>query len=209
MIELLWFIWFIQSRRIRKRDKKRAMSEKPERILKAAGELFGRYGFRRTSMDLVATEAGVAKPTIYSHFADKEALFRAVIAALCDSMYDGAKTASEAAGTLEDRVAAMLSAKHTRFWEIVRGSPHGEELVRSKDELGEAITKRFDRAYAKLLADVLAGGNLRLARFDLTPATCAQLLIRASSGASYDATTAAAHRQHVKEIASVILAALR
>ena len=184
------------------------MSEKPERILKAAGELFGRYGFRRTSMDLVAAEAGVAKPTIYTHFADKEALFRAVIESLCDSMLADAKAASEAGGSLEDRVAAMLSAKHTRYWEVVKNSPHGEELVRSKDALGEAITKRFDRAYAKLLADVVAGGNLRLARFDLSPATCAQLLVRASSGASYDATTAAAHRNHVKEIVTVLLAAL-
>ena len=185
------------------------MSEKPERILKAAGELFARYGFRRTSMDLVATEAGVAKPTIYTHFADKEALFRAVIEALCDSILAATKDGSEGDGPLEDRVAAMLSAKHTRFWEIVRTSPHGEELVRSKAALGEAITKRFDRAYAKLMMETLAGANLPLARLDLTPATCAQLLIRASSGAAYDATSAATHRHHVKEIVAVILAALR
>ena len=73
----------------------------------------------------------------------------------------------------------------------------------------EAIVKRLDRAYAKLLADALAAGGLRLDRFDLSPATCAQLLLRATSGAAYDATSVASHRRHVKEIVTVILAALR
>jgi len=185
------------------------MSEKPARILEAAGELFRRYGFRRTSMELVAMEAGVAKPTIYAHFADKEALFRAVIEAVSGSMFAAAKAATEAGGPLDERLAAALSAKHTRYWELVRDSPHGEELMRSKDTLGEAIVKRFDRAYAKLLTDLLAAENLHLARFGLTPATCTQLLIRATSGAAYDATTAAVHRHHVKEIVTVVLAALR
>ncbi len=185
------------------------MSEKPARILEAASQLFQRYGFRRTSMDLVAAEAGVAKPTIYSHFADKETLFRAVVEKVCEAIYSDAKAASETDGALEDRVAAMLSAKHTHFWEVMRASPHAEELVRSTDEIGEAIVKRLDRAYAKLLADVLAGSDLHFARFDLGPASCAQLLIRASSGASHDATSVSMHRRHVKEIATVILAALR
>ncbi len=41
--------------------------------------VFLRLGYAGTSMDRVATEAGVSKQTIYSHFQDKEGLFRSLI----------------------------------------------------------------------------------------------------------------------------------
>ena len=53
-------------------------------ILAAAAQLFMHAGFRLTSMDAVAQAANVSKLTIYSHFADKDALFKAVIDARCE-----------------------------------------------------------------------------------------------------------------------------
>ena len=53
--------------------------QKAEAILGAAGELFLRSGFQGTSMDAVAQHAGVSKQTVYSHFANKEELFKACI----------------------------------------------------------------------------------------------------------------------------------
>lgn len=43
-------------------------------MIQAALRLFSERGFESTSMDAIAREAGVAKPTLYSHWADKEAL---------------------------------------------------------------------------------------------------------------------------------------
>ncbi len=45
----------------------------------AATTLFLRDGYRSTSMDQVASDAVVSKPTVYSHFEDKEQLFRAIV----------------------------------------------------------------------------------------------------------------------------------
>lgn len=53
---------------------------KRERIVAAARELFVSEGITATSMTMIAERAGVARPTLYSHFADKEALFAEVIA---------------------------------------------------------------------------------------------------------------------------------
>jgi AcrR family transcriptional regulator len=41
-------------------------------ILDAALRVFGQYGYRRTSMDDIAREAGIGKGTIYLSFASKE-----------------------------------------------------------------------------------------------------------------------------------------
>jgi len=55
--------------------------EKRAAILEAAKGLFVRNAFAGTSMDAVAAEAGVSKLTVYSHFGDKDNLFREVIRA--------------------------------------------------------------------------------------------------------------------------------
>ena len=50
-----------------------------ERILDAATTLLVRWGYRKTTLDDVAREAGVGKGTIYLHWKDKNDLFRAAI----------------------------------------------------------------------------------------------------------------------------------
>jgi TetR/AcrR family transcriptional repressor of mexJK operon len=55
--------------------------EKRAAILEAAKGLFIRNAFAGTSMDAVAAEANVSKLTVYSHFGDKDNLFREVIRA--------------------------------------------------------------------------------------------------------------------------------
>lgn len=53
--------------------------EKRAAILAAAKALFIRNAFAGTSMDAIAADAGVSKLTVYSHFGDKDNLFREVI----------------------------------------------------------------------------------------------------------------------------------
>ncbi|HEY4293505.1 TetR/AcrR family transcriptional regulator [Luteibacter sp.] len=67
--------------------------EKRAAILDAAKALFTHGGFAGTSMDAVAASAGVSKLTVYSHFGDKDNLFREVIRAhvqerLPDDLFD-------------------------------------------------------------------------------------------------------------------------
>lgn len=59
---------------------------KRQAILDAAKELFLTQGFAATSVDAVASAAGVSKLTVYSHFSDKETLFSAAITSRCEMM---------------------------------------------------------------------------------------------------------------------------
>ncbi len=53
--------------------------EKRASIREAAAHLFMSEGFERTSMDGIANAAGVSKQTIYSHFNNKDELFRSCV----------------------------------------------------------------------------------------------------------------------------------
>ncbi len=52
---------------------------KRQQILKGAKQEFLVHGFAATSVDRIATAAGVSKATIYSHFKGKEGLFKALV----------------------------------------------------------------------------------------------------------------------------------
>ncbi len=51
------------------------MEDKEKHILESARKFFFRYGFKKTSLDEVAEDAGIAKGTIYNYFKNKEDLF--------------------------------------------------------------------------------------------------------------------------------------
>ena len=65
---------------LRSVDRLGAMSQgKREQILAAAQGLFLQHGFGGTSMEAIRAAAGVSKPTLYTHYENKEALFADVL----------------------------------------------------------------------------------------------------------------------------------
>jgi AcrR family transcriptional regulator len=67
-----------------------------EHILDVAAALLVRWGYRKTTIDDVAREAGVSKGTIYLHWTDKNELFRAALM----------HAQQQAAADLRQRIAA-------------------------------------------------------------------------------------------------------
>jgi TetR/AcrR family transcriptional repressor of mexJK operon len=57
----------------------RGRLDKRQAIVEAAFRVFAREGYAGASVDAIAAEAGVAKPTIYNHMGGKENLFRQVL----------------------------------------------------------------------------------------------------------------------------------
>lgn len=55
---------------------------KSDRILRAALNLFSAHGYHGTSMQHIASEAGVSKGLLFHHFADKSSLLHALIDSL-------------------------------------------------------------------------------------------------------------------------------
>ncbi len=55
------------------------MGSKRERIIEAARELIGKFGFKKTTMEDIARASRMAKATIYHYFASKEEIFKEII----------------------------------------------------------------------------------------------------------------------------------
>jgi AcrR family transcriptional regulator len=186
----------------------RGGTAKQDAIVAAATRLFSHYGYRKTTVDLIAHEAEVAKPTLYAHFGDKEAIFVAV----CQHVVDGILAAAEAAlehDDVVDRIAGVVSAKFTRVFELVDSSPHARELLESQDAQARDVVARADVAFAKLLTEALRSafrrGELDADRTEPRPPKLAQLLLQAGHGAGYGAKSVDEQRANLRALVAALL----
>ncbi|MEH2273354.1 MAG: TetR/AcrR family transcriptional regulator [Nostoc sp.] len=63
-------------------------NDKVEKILQGAMQEFLAHGYAGASMDRVAVGSGVSKATVYSHFHDKEGLFKALMEQLARKRFE-------------------------------------------------------------------------------------------------------------------------
>jgi AcrR family transcriptional regulator len=181
-------------------------------ILDASLRVFGQYGYRRTSMDDIAREAGIAKGTIYLSFTSKEEVFQALARRLSRQMLAGAEAASRRPGTTADKLAAMHAAWFGTYAETITRSPHAAELLDAKHRLSADLAADGASRYHQMVCDVLAEadatGELYLEPAGLTADTAAELLIAAARGLEPSQDKPAAYRRSLSMLARVMIAGL-
>ena len=140
-------------------------------LLDAARTLFLAKGYAGTTMEEIAGLAGLAKRTVYNHFADKEALFTRIVQdviAYAERYADGVRaelsveiTATTLRATLDDlgrRLAlAILRPEVVALRRLLIGEAR---------EFPELAAEYFDRAPGQVLA-ALASGFERLGQAGL------------------------------------------
>jgi AcrR family transcriptional regulator len=140
-----------------------AGNDKRSRILDAAQNLFLRYGVKRTALDDVVREAGIAKGTLYLYFDSKDELFAAVAERLCTEVLSNAEEAIAAASSITPQIVGCLDAYIGQMHRLTAQSPHVAELTQSKQALAAEIYGAFDRKMRELLRKVLRDGGIERA----------------------------------------------
>jgi len=154
----------------------RPATSKPEMILEAAGGLVLKHGLRGTSMEAIARAAGIAKPTLYAYYPDKDAVFTALAERLIGGWRQDFLAALRGDGDIVARVGAALTARCKGAMKLLAGSPHAAELYSGNDRIfGPRIRGYDDELLAGLEAEINDAGIAR-ARF------LAQLLLASASG---------------------------
>ena len=99
--------------------------QRREAILEAAWACFVQHGYAKTSLEDVARRAGLSRPLIYLHFANKNELFGCVIENLVHGYYEAASAvlALEAFRLAGDRKAFPEQLATLRPWQPRRGRP--------------------------------------------------------------------------------------
>lgn len=185
----------------------------PERILAAAFERFSRYGFRRTSMEDIAAEAGVSRAALYRQFRNKEEIFLRLSEALHGESLTRAEAALQRTEPLVDRLRAAVEAKSLRFVEIAYASPHGSELMDESNRLCGDLSVQAERRFQGLLARefrrAAQAGEIDLVAVNLSANEVAELFTRTASGLKGSGVTVAVYRKRVNAWVRLFCAGLR
>lgn len=129
--------------------------DKHDAITRAASETFLAEGFDRASLDQIAQRAGVSKQTIYSHFADKQALFLAICTELTEKLTIPLRRPRSETGDLraillrlgEDALAMMLHPASLDLHRLIVGA------AARFPELGQAA---YDTGAGRMIAELSA-----------------------------------------------------
>lgn len=163
------------------------------RLLEAAERLFSKVGYRAVTMAGIATEAGLAKGTVYAYFADKDDVFRAVGEALAARLVTVVESGLRQAGGTAQRIAAALIAKDSLLLSLITTSPHAGELFEARDRLVRDAFDAADRAILAAIETALEDGVAR----ELPPAHLARVVVRASRGLAARVENPAAMRDDI------------
>lgn len=128
------------------------VAEKRRRILDAARLLMLREGLRGTTMEAIAREAGMAKPTLYAQFADKEAVFTGILDELSDALVAGFDAGMAGPGSVAQRIGAAMAGKYGAIAHVIEGSPFAEELYATHSR----VSTRFRALDTRMNEEIIA-----------------------------------------------------
>lgn len=152
------------------------LAYKRERILEEAVKLFYERGFTGTTLDDIATELGVTKPFIYTHFRGKVELLAALCKPTIELSLEAVTNAAALPGTPTERLRQAITGFTTV---VLHRQPNiaiyfREEKNLAPEALAEINTlrKQFDRVLSGLIAQGVAAGE-----FDLQDPSLAALAL--------------------------------
>jgi len=156
-----------------------ASLERRNRILDAGLKLALSHGVRATTMEALAREAGVAKPTLYSYFPDKMALYRAITQRLFVELEGLVLQALNGPGDVSSRVAGALIDKHCRVFCLLEGSDHANEIYSEKGRFAAKEVEWFEHWLKEEMAAVLReDGHKQALEYALLLIACSEGIAR-------------------------------
>ena len=175
-------------------------SARRERLLAVALEVFGRYGFRKSSMDEIARSADISRQGLYLRFASKDALFRAAVRQeLETALAEVSRSLDEEGVALEPRVVGALDAWLGRYVGSMLAPDIGNLLHDPAMQLGDIVEParaEFDARLAAAIAAALSEKDRK--RLGVTPEEIARALHTVAQGAKYLSNHWAESREQCK-----------
>ncbi len=131
-----------------------------ERIIEAAEQRLWHYGFKKTTIEEIASDAGVGKGTVYLHFDSKEDVALAIMAKYKEqSLKKMAVVAGDSNKPPEVKLKEMLRQPLVDAYTKCLASPASLELIVAIKPHIRAIMLPYSEQEYALLASVLDEGN--------------------------------------------------
>lgn len=126
-----------------------------EKIVSVAAQLMLEHGYHGTSIEAVASAAGVAKRTLYSRFPDKSDLFVAVIERRRAQFLAPVSRISAAGGTIQEQLT--LIGRHMLDWALKADTVRMKRLMAAEIDRFPELARTLHREGREQTIDAIAG----------------------------------------------------
>ena len=193
-----------------------AENAKRDAILDAAAALFRRYGYRRTSMEDIAKELGVSRPSLYSYFKNKDEVFRSLSMRLHENALSESQRllgGDPKKVPLEKRLEGALAAKLGGVMTFGDESPHGNEICDEANRLCGDIVLDASSKFQAMLTGALKTAN-RVGEIEIggarpSPQAAAELLNLGAYGLIRGAADSTTFYKRLGNFVKIYVAGLR
>jgi AcrR family transcriptional regulator len=197
-----------------KKHERTKSEDTKEKILVAAIQRFSKFGYRRTSINDVAEEAGLARATVYLYWRKKEDLFVAGLERFNSHSWNLAEAAAAKKGLAADRILGMVLAQYGATSDIVHGTASGHELFEANLRLGGAVVEECLRHGEKLLTGLLQqgirNGEIHFRRSSARSADVAHIIVSFAQSSLLDRRhTPLSYRKSLHKTLNFILDSIR
>jgi len=130
--------------------------QKLKRTVIAAGEVFLRYGYARTTMGDIAKAAGISRPSLYLLFPGKEQVFAAATLFLAKQRLEEIKAAVSSCEGVEKKLTLACEMLLVNVYELQRAAPDARDM----DDLAFPVVREIYAMFVDFFSIILVKGGV-------------------------------------------------
>ncbi len=177
------------------------------RVLQAAKAVFLRYGFRRVTMQDIASEAGISRPALYLIHPNKEEIFKAVARQIAEESLAAIRAGLPHHGTVEAQLRFAFEVWFVHTFQLMLASPDARDVIECAQGFARDTVLAISAAFETVVVDILR--PLTKGRRAVLPAAeIAHLLAASAHGFKESVTTVEQLRSMIAGLLTLTLAAL-
>lgn len=122
--------------------------------------VFARYGLQKTSMQDIATAAGISRQSVYKRYGSKQGAFETVLAAFLEERLSAAAQALKGADEVQAKILSYFEQWAGQIAPVVGSTEHGAALLDSGIRFAQSSERDWEGEAQDTLSSYLVDENL-------------------------------------------------
>jgi AcrR family transcriptional regulator len=182
------------------------MTEAKEKVVEAGIQLFFRYGVKRTTMNDLAVEAGVSRPTLYGVFSNKDEVLCAVIRTLSERTRIAIEAEFLTARTLSEKLDIAFEHAVMKGFDLLRSSADATDILAGFSAAAREEVAKGNEGFRALMEKILIAHEAEVRRSGLTHRRLSDYIQNSARGCRDSAKDKAHLRELLKSLKALVLA---
>ncbi|RCK72604.1 MAG: Transcriptional regulator, TetR family [Ignavibacteriae bacterium] len=131
---------------------------KKKQILEAAKQVFGKYGFSKTTLDDVATAVGMKKASLYYYYSSKEDLFRDVVKSETDELIRELETNIFKLNSISEQLKSFVKIRIDYLNRLINLHNLAASIIIEVRPICENLYREFSEKQVEIVSRILSDG---------------------------------------------------